>query len=408
MENRKSISQYSVTQMDGVGNRTQVTVEKPLLPDLSASTRTYSYNSTYTLLQSAGNESFTYNNMGNMITRSGGPFSVGYSYGFGLTRLTGITGSVSSQFTYDGAGNRLKAIRNGVVAYYIYDAAGNLLAEADETKTIKRYYVWGNGLISLYTINDPIFQTKSFTYHFSPQGSTLALTDDTGAMKNKYAYTVFGELTQEEALPQPFKYVGQYSVMAEPDNLYYMRARYYDATLGRFLQQDPLGIGGGDINLYAYVGSNPVMGIDPWGLCGTAQQGGNDTLNRWLASTSTVLSGAGIAVGTVQFGAELVALSGAATGNAPVTAGAGAVAVGAGTTNTLISMASSVVAGTRTYTDTTYTRMELAKDLGLAFGNIASGVIGKTGGQLAARYASEIVLSTLSKIDFLYNVLKGN
>ena len=262
-----TISSYSVTQMDGVGNRTQVTVEKPLLPDLSASSRGYTYNSTNTLLQSTGNESFTYDNMGNMITRSGGPFNAGYGYSFGLTRLTSITGSLSDQFTYDGAGNRLKAIRNGVTTYYIYDAAGNLLAEADETKTIKRYYTWGNGLISLYTINDPIFQTKSFTYHFSPQGSTLALTDNTGTMKNTYAYTVFGELTQEEALPQPFKFVGQFGVMAEPDNLYYMRARYYDATLGRFLQQDPLGLDGGDINLYAYAGSNPVMGIDPWGLC---------------------------------------------------------------------------------------------------------------------------------------------
>jgi RHS repeat-associated protein len=150
--------------------------------------------------------------------------------------------------------------------YYAYDAAGNLLAEADETKTIKRYYTWGNGLISLYTINDSVLGTKNFTYHFSPQGSALAVTDNTGVMKNRYAYTVFGELTQEEALPQPFKYVGQYGVMAEPDNLYCMRARYYDATLGRFLQQDPLGIGGGDINLYGYVGSNPVMGIDPSGL----------------------------------------------------------------------------------------------------------------------------------------------
>jgi RHS repeat-associated protein len=265
-ESLTSISHYPITQMDGVGNRTQVTVEKPLLPDLSASTRTYSYNSTGTLLQSAGNESFTYDNMRNMTGRSGGPFSATYGYGFGLTRLTDITGSVSSQFTYDGAGNRLKAIRNGVTTYYIYDAAGNLLAEADETKTIKRYYVWGNGLISLYTVNDPILGTKAFTYHFSPNGSTLALTDDTGATKNRYAYTVFGELTQEEAIPQPFKFVGQYSVMAEPNNLYYMRARYYDATLGRFLQQDPLGLDGGDINLYAYVGGNPVMFVDPGGL----------------------------------------------------------------------------------------------------------------------------------------------
>jgi uncharacterized protein RhaS with RHS repeats len=46
-----------------------------------------------------------------------------------------------------------------------------------------------------------------------------------------------------------------------------MRARYYDPAVKRFISEDPLGFDGGDLNLYAYVGNNPVMGVDPWGLC---------------------------------------------------------------------------------------------------------------------------------------------
>jgi RHS repeat-associated protein len=65
---------------------------------------------------------------------------------------------------------------------------------------------------------------------------------------------------------QPFKYAGQFGVMAEPNGLYYMRARYYDPGVGRFISEDPAGFGGGDVNLMAYVQNNPVMGVDPDGL----------------------------------------------------------------------------------------------------------------------------------------------
>ena len=62
---------------------------------------------------------------------------------------------------------------------------------------------------------------------------------------------------------QPYTYTGR-EFDAE-SGLYYYRARYYDATTGRFLQKDPLGLDAG-INLYAYVDNNPVNLIDPHGL----------------------------------------------------------------------------------------------------------------------------------------------
>jgi RHS repeat-associated protein len=54
--------------------------------------------------------------------------------------------------------------------------------------------------------------------------------------------------------------------MSEPGGFYYMRARYYDPNVGRFISEDPKGFDGGDVNLYAYVQNNPIMGIDPSGL----------------------------------------------------------------------------------------------------------------------------------------------
>jgi len=58
--------------------------------------------------------------------------------------------------------------------------------------------------------------------------------------------------------------------MAEPNGFYYMRARYYDPKVRRFISEDPLGFDGGDLNLYAMVGNNPVMKVDPSGEFGIA------------------------------------------------------------------------------------------------------------------------------------------
>ena len=62
----------------------------------------------------------------------------------------------------------------------------------------------------------------------------------------------------------PFTFTGR--EWDKETGLYYYRARYYDAKVGRFVSKDPIGLAGGDINLYSYVGNNPVNFVDPWGL----------------------------------------------------------------------------------------------------------------------------------------------
>jgi RHS repeat-associated protein len=85
---------------------------------------------------------------------------------------------------------------------------------------------------------------------------------------NAYAYTPFGQIANEsETVEQPFRFGAQFGVMTEPNGLYYMKARYYDSGVGRFISEDPLGFNGGNINLYVYAANNPIMFMDPNGLC---------------------------------------------------------------------------------------------------------------------------------------------
>jgi len=88
----------------------------------------------------------------------------------------------------------------------------------------------------------------------------------------RYTYTPYGVVTYRNASwtevgssanSNTTLYTGR--TLDVLTSLYYYRARYYDATLERFLSRDPSGYNAGDINLYRYVGNRPLNGIDPHG-----------------------------------------------------------------------------------------------------------------------------------------------
>jgi RHS repeat-associated protein len=177
-----------------------------------------------------------------------------------------------------------------------------------------------------------------FSYNYDAIGNTIAITDNSQQIVNAYAYTPFGIITdKQEAISQPFTFVGQHGVMTEPNGFYYMRARYYDPHTGRFISQDPLGFDGGDVNLYIYAANNPIVYLDPNGQWVTtaigAASGGLSGLmtgiqngNVWAGIAGGVAGAlAGGAIGT--FAGPLAArLAGAAVGSVI----AGAIAGGSG------------------------------------------------------------------------------
>jgi len=275
-----SVASYQFT-LDGDGNRINSAQTEPLTPAYSLGSTVYGYNAQQNRLLSAGPLSYTYDNEGQLTNAGGTGLTFDYNH-----RLIAI-GS-DTQFSYDGRGSRLVATRAGVTTHYIYDPWGNLMADAD-SNGVTHKYIYGKGLLALVT------PSARYCYHFNGTGSTVAITDMTQAVVNSYAYDPFGQiLGQQESVTQPFKYVGQYGVMAEPNGLYYMRARYYDPTVGRFISEDPLGFGGGDVNLSAYVRNNPVNRIDPFGL-----QAGSDAIQGLPALWPAVAAGAQFVGGAI-------------------------------------------------------------------------------------------------------------
>jgi RHS repeat-associated protein len=110
----------------------------------------------------------------------------------------------------------------------------------------------------------------SLHYSFDPMGNASVGVDDSGSEASKVLYNAYGWQI-DGATPgsndDPWGYGAQGGADSSngDDNLVLMGYRHYDAHSGRFLTRDPIGYAGG-INLYSYVGNNPVNFSDPSGL----------------------------------------------------------------------------------------------------------------------------------------------
>ena len=108
-------------------------------------------------------------------------------------------------------------------------------------------------------------------YAYSAFGKIELITDQTGA-----------DVTDAPPIENSFSFTGR--EYDSESGCYYYRARYYCAEMKRFIGRDPIGFGGGDVNLYRYVFNNPLNRFDPTGLApgesfSSAEEAGIDALN---------------------------------------------------------------------------------------------------------------------------------
>ncbi len=250
--------------LDTAGQVTRADMTVPLDPAslLVSETNTFTYDAA-SQVSSAGH---TYDSRGRQTA------ATGHTYTWdNASRLTGVDGVT---LAYNGLSDLTARTEGAATIHYYYNYAIGLkpiAAEKDEgTEQFLRYYVWTPGGRLLYMIDSANGNKASF-YHFDRTGSTLALTDSTGAVTDSYAYTPYGKLLQHNgASEQPFTFVGAWGVRHEGEsgNLYHMRARYYDAQTACFLTRDPVWpdiINIEELSPYQYASANPLTYIDPWG-----------------------------------------------------------------------------------------------------------------------------------------------
>ncbi len=168
-------------------------------------------------------------------------------------RLVSLSGpNFTASFTYDAMGRRTSKTVNGQKKTYLYDGS-DLISETGAD------YTFGPG------IDQPLERKSGQNEYYLADalGSVIGLADGTGTIKTSYNYSPFGKKqTTGSSSSNPFTFTGRED---DGTGYYYYRARYYSPDQKRFIAEDPLGFGGGDSNLQAYVGNNPINYTDPSG-----------------------------------------------------------------------------------------------------------------------------------------------
>ncbi len=169
--------------------------------------------------------------------------------------VTNADGSFQ-QNIYDALGLRISTIENGYRSDYIFDR-GSIIAELDGSGTLTSMNIRGYGLIA-----QKDDKGRLNYYLHNVHGDVTSLIDANGTVLNSYQYDAFGNtMTYAETVANRFRYAGE---QLDPiTGQYYLRARYYDPTVGRFTQEDTYR--GDGLNLYIYVANNPVSFVDPSG-----------------------------------------------------------------------------------------------------------------------------------------------
>ncbi|MBD2077245.1 RHS repeat-associated core domain-containing protein [Phormidium sp. FACHB-592] len=171
-------------------------------------------------------------------------------------------------YTYDALNQRIaKTVGTQTVGTqttrFVYDRGHVYLEFSGTSTTPSTRYLYGPMVDQVLAQESNGQTTWMLTDHL---GSVRDLVNDSGTVVNHFTYDSFGQVVGSMAgatADTRYKFTGR--EYDSETGLYYYRARYFDAGVGRFIGQDPIGFQAGDSNLYRYVGNSPVDATDPSG-----------------------------------------------------------------------------------------------------------------------------------------------
>jgi RHS repeat-associated protein len=212
----------------------------------------------------AGNSTYSYDANGNMT--SGAGRTITWNYDNYPVRVSTSSGTTS--FEYDEGNHRVSRTEpsDSAPTYYF----SSLVERTPSGDVVYSYYA-GPMLVARRTASS---STVAW-YHQDHLGSVRIITDEKGVILHSYDYAAFGTtLVPPSDPPDPYGFTGQLrnpsTTVSGGDvaGLIYMNARYYDASLGRFISADsiiPDPMNPQSLNRYSYVLNNPVCLNDPTG-----------------------------------------------------------------------------------------------------------------------------------------------
>ena len=275
---------------DDNSNRTSLHISKTGEP-VKLTTYTYDRNDrliTETVTVDGVTEdtiAYTYDNNGNMTGKSSGTVTTIQTFDL-LNRMTAYSdGANTATFTYYPDNMRRSKTVNGMATEQVWI---NKEISVDKTDENTVTYLHGFKLIS----------SGYGWYLYNANGNVVQLADEAGEITRYYDYDPYGVQLGETDIndSNPYRYSGAYwdnlGTPEHPAGLYYMKARYYDPAIGRFISEDPALDG---TNWYIYAAGNPVMYNDPTG--------------NWIHIALGAVVG-GLIGGAMDFGMQMIANGG--------------------------------------------------------------------------------------------------
>ena len=210
---------------------------------------------------------YTYDKNGSQLTKTTSEKTETNTYN-AVNQLVGFTdGEITASYAYNASGLRYEKTVDDETVHHVWDGNQQIIADVVESQFYEaNCYIRGTNLVATYHYQNGA--KSDYTYYVqNAHGDVVNLTDADGAVTKTYHYDAFGvELAPTTGDVNVFRYCGEY--FDTETGTVYLRARYYQAAIGRFTQRDsvtgeltdPL-----SLNLYTYCHNNPILYFDPSG-----------------------------------------------------------------------------------------------------------------------------------------------